>query len=168
MPAPSLVTGKEPETAPPKVKVRPVVTSQMLASPSTRGQFKVRSAGSAVLRPMSMAAAPRVKVLPALMVTGPAGFSMAIPAQVTSAPRTVVLAEVTAFLAVARERTLSLIIVSNEVGLGLVPPYPLGRVYRDLLGRVNQQLAAAADAVYLVVAGIPVELKALEASWANG
>ncbi len=83
-------------------------------------------------------------------------------------PEPVVLAEVTAFLAVARERTLSLIIVSNEVGLGLVPPYPLGRVYRDLLGRVNQQLAAAADAVYLVVAGIPVELKALEASWANG
>ncbi|MEK7808987.1 MAG: bifunctional adenosylcobinamide kinase/adenosylcobinamide-phosphate guanylyltransferase, partial [Chloroflexota bacterium] len=44
------------------------------------------------------------------------------------------------------------IIVSNEVGLGLVPPYPLGRVYRDALGRANQQLAAEADEVILMVA----------------
>lgn len=58
----------------------------------------------------------------------------------------------------------SLIVVSNEVGWGLVPPYPLGRVYRDLLGRAQQSLAARADRVYLVVAGIPVELKALRAS----
>ena len=50
------------------------------------------------------------------------------------------------------------IIVSNEVGLGLVPPYPLGRVYRDLLGWVNQQLAARADEVYLMVAGMAVPL----------
>ena len=45
------------------------------------------------------------------------------------------------------------IIVSNEVGLGLVPPYPLGRVYRDLLGKANQRLADLADEVYLMVAG---------------
>jgi adenosylcobinamide kinase / adenosylcobinamide-phosphate guanylyltransferase len=55
------------------------------------------------------------------------------------------------------------VVVSNEVGLGLVPPYPLGRAYRDVLGRVNQRLAAAADEVYLLVAGLPVELKALAA-----
>jgi adenosylcobinamide kinase/adenosylcobinamide-phosphate guanylyltransferase len=52
-----------------------------------------------------------------------------------------------------------LIIVSNEVGLGLVPPYPLGRVYRDLLGWANKWLAARADTVYLVVAGIPLKIK---------
>jgi adenosylcobinamide kinase/adenosylcobinamide-phosphate guanylyltransferase len=51
------------------------------------------------------------------------------------------------------------LIVSNEVGLGLVPPYPLGRVYRDALGRANQALARAAGRVILMVAGIPVVVK---------
>lgn len=51
------------------------------------------------------------------------------------------------------------IIVSNEVGLGLVPPYELGRLYRDTLGRVNQRLAAAADRVLFMVAGIPMLVK---------
>jgi adenosylcobinamide kinase/adenosylcobinamide-phosphate guanylyltransferase len=50
------------------------------------------------------------------------------------------------------------IIVSNEVGLGLVPPYPLGRIYRDALGRANQKLAACADRTILMVAGLPVHL----------
>jgi adenosylcobinamide kinase/adenosylcobinamide-phosphate guanylyltransferase len=50
------------------------------------------------------------------------------------------------------------IIVSNEVGQGLVPPYPSGRVYRDLLGHANQRLAAQADEVYWMVAGIPVPI----------
>jgi adenosylcobinamide kinase/adenosylcobinamide-phosphate guanylyltransferase len=51
------------------------------------------------------------------------------------------------------------VIVSNEVGLGLVPPYPLGRTYRDVLGRVNQRLAQAADEVLFLVAGLPMQLK---------
>ena len=55
----------------------------------------------------------------------------------------------------------SMIIVSNEVGLGLVPSYPLGRAYRDLLGWANQWLARQADEVYFMVAGIHIELKAL-------
>jgi adenosylcobinamide kinase/adenosylcobinamide-phosphate guanylyltransferase len=50
-------------------------------------------------------------------------------------------------------------VVSNEVGLGLVPEYPLGRVYRDLLGWTNQRLARAADRVVLMVAGIPLPVK---------
>ncbi|KAA3654906.1 MAG: bifunctional adenosylcobinamide kinase/adenosylcobinamide-phosphate guanylyltransferase [Chloroflexi bacterium] len=50
------------------------------------------------------------------------------------------------------------LIVSNEVGLGLVPPYPLGRVYRDTLGRANQMLARAADEVYFLIAGIPMRM----------
>nr|BBH85944.1 adenosylcobinamide kinase/adenosylcobinamide phosphate guanyltransferase [Thermosporothrix sp. COM3] len=56
-----------------------------------------------------------------------------------------------------------LILVSNEVGLGLVPPYPIGRVYRDTLGRVNMRLARAADAVYLLVAGLPLDVRRLRA-----
>ena len=51
------------------------------------------------------------------------------------------------------------IIVSNEVGLGLVPPYPLGRVYRDALGKANQRLAAVADEVLFMVAGLPLKVK---------
>lgn len=51
------------------------------------------------------------------------------------------------------------IVVSNEVGSGLVPPNPLGRAYRDALGAANQRLAEAADTVYLSVAGQPLRLK---------
>jgi adenosylcobinamide kinase/adenosylcobinamide-phosphate guanylyltransferase len=52
-----------------------------------------------------------------------------------------------------------LAIVSNEVGLGLVPEYELGRLYRDGLGRANQQLARHAHTVWLMVAGLPMKIK---------
>lgn len=58
-------------------------------------------------------------------------------------------------------KNASLIIVSNEVGMGLVPPYPSGRSYRDLLGKANQFIAERADKVYMMIAGLPMELKAL-------
>ena len=51
------------------------------------------------------------------------------------------------------------IVVSNEVGLGLVPETKLGRVYRDLLGKANQILARHADEVYFMASGIPVKIK---------
>ncbi|MBN2241004.1 MAG: bifunctional adenosylcobinamide kinase/adenosylcobinamide-phosphate guanylyltransferase [Dehalococcoidales bacterium] len=51
------------------------------------------------------------------------------------------------------------LIVTNEVGLGLVPDNEAGRFYRDILGRVNSLLAAFCDEVYLIVAGIPVKIK---------
>ncbi|MDN5325767.1 MAG: adenosylcobinamide kinase / adenosylcobinamide-phosphate guanylyltransferase [Moorella sp. (in: firmicutes)] len=54
------------------------------------------------------------------------------------------------------------IVVTEEVGLGLVPSHPLGRLFRDLLGLANQELARRADRVYLVVAGLPVVLKGRE------
>ncbi len=52
-----------------------------------------------------------------------------------------------------------IILVSNEVGLGLVPPYPLGRRFRDALGRVNQFAAGACGEVYMLFAGLPLQLK---------
>ena len=58
-----------------------------------------------------------------------------------------------------REHKQEWLIISNEVGLGLVPPYQMGRVYRDLLGWSNQRLARAADKVILMVAGIPMVVK---------
>ncbi|MFC2011055.1 bifunctional adenosylcobinamide kinase/adenosylcobinamide-phosphate guanylyltransferase [Chloroflexota bacterium] len=51
------------------------------------------------------------------------------------------------------------IMVTNEVGLGLVPANRMGRLYRDLLGKANQLLAQQADEVYLMVAGLPVMIK---------
>ena len=51
------------------------------------------------------------------------------------------------------------IIISNELGLGLVPPYQMGRVYRDWLGWANQRLAREANKVILMVAGIPMIVK---------
>lgn len=57
-----------------------------------------------------------------------------------------------------RERFF-LVLVSNEVGMGVVPEFPLGRTFRDLLGRVNQWLAERVNHVYFMVAGIPWKLK---------
>lgn len=51
------------------------------------------------------------------------------------------------------------IIVSNEVGMGIVPESALGRTFRDLQGWLNQDLAALADSVLFVIAGIPMKLK---------
>ncbi len=69
--------------------------------------------------------------------------------------------EVTALLQTCQAGAATCIVVSNEVGLGLVPDNPLGRRYRDLLGKANQTLAAQAEAVYFMVAGLPVDVKAL-------
>jgi adenosylcobinamide kinase / adenosylcobinamide-phosphate guanylyltransferase len=74
------------------------------------------------------------------------------------------LQQIEALLAVVQSagQNKTLIVVTNEVGLGIVPAYPLGRVYRDTLGYVNQRLAQAADRVYLMVAGIAVDIKRLQ------
>ncbi len=69
------------------------------------------------------------------------------------------LAEIDALLAAYHAGEAQWVVVSNEVGLGLVPPYPLGRVYRDALGRANQRMAAAADNVLFMVAGLPLVVK---------
>jgi adenosylcobinamide kinase/adenosylcobinamide-phosphate guanylyltransferase len=79
--------------------------------------------------------------------------------------RAAVQAEVEALLQAHRALGAHLIVVSNEVGLGLVPPYRLGRVYRDCLGWANQSLARIADRAILMVAGLPVDLKALPLAW---
>jgi adenosylcobinamide kinase/adenosylcobinamide-phosphate guanylyltransferase len=70
-----------------------------------------------------------------------------------------VTAELKELVAFVRTTKAHFIIVSNEVGLGLVPPYPAGRVYRDALGMANQMLARHADEVYFMVAGIAIALK---------
>jgi adenosylcobinamide kinase/adenosylcobinamide-phosphate guanylyltransferase len=70
-----------------------------------------------------------------------------------------VMGEAEDLVACARNVPGTVIVVSNEVGMGLVPPYPLGRSYRDLLGKANQTLARHADKVFLLIAGLPLTLK---------
>ena len=53
----------------------------------------------------------------------------------------------------------SIVLVSNEVGSGIVPAYQAGRHFRDLLGEINQRMASIADCVVLMVAGLPLAIK---------
>lgn len=55
--------------------------------------------------------------------------------------------------------TSPVIIVSNEVGLGVVPAYPAGRLFRDVVGWANKELASQADEVVFMVAGLPMKVK---------
>lgn len=71
--------------------------------------------------------------------------------------------ELKTFLEACRTSDLNVILVTNEVGDGVVPASPIGRAFRDMLGRLNQTAASIADEVYLVTAGIPLELKRLSA-----
>lgn len=52
-----------------------------------------------------------------------------------------------------------LIIVTNEVGMGIVPEHPLARSFRDLAGEANELIAARADEVYVTISGLPLKLK---------
>ena len=74
-----------------------------------------------------------------------------------------ILAATDRLLEVYRGSSATWIVVSNEVGLGVVPPYPLGVKFRDVLGRVNQAFASCADEVYLMVSGLALEIKSFAA-----
>lgn len=70
-----------------------------------------------------------------------------------------ILNEVKAFLEEARRQDLCLVMVTNELGMGIVPENPMARAFRDIAGRVNQLVASMADEVYLLVCGLPMTLK---------
>lgn len=67
--------------------------------------------------------------------------------------------EINGLIDALRQQNQDWLIVSNEVGLGLVPAYQMGRVYRDAIGWANQRLAREADSVIFMVAGIPTTIK---------
>jgi len=63
------------------------------------------------------------------------------------------------FASACKNSKINIIVVSNEVGLGIVPDNPLARQFRDIAGYANQKIAEAADEVYFVTAGIPMRMK---------
>jgi adenosylcobinamide kinase / adenosylcobinamide-phosphate guanylyltransferase len=89
------------------------------------------------------------------------GTTALYPTQHPEAAEGRLLADLDALCDLCAERGTALVIVSNEVGMGVVPAYPLGRTYRDMLGRANQHVARRAERVLLLIAGIPVDVKAL-------
>jgi len=70
-----------------------------------------------------------------------------------------ILEKIDGLLHILRKNKARIILVSNEVGLGLVPVNKLGREFRDVAGRVNQLVAKHADEVFFTVAGIPLMIK---------
>ena len=70
-----------------------------------------------------------------------------------------VMAEINELIDSIKQTNARFIIVTNEVGTGLVPPSKVARLYRDLLGKANQMLTEVSDEVYLMVAGLPVPIK---------
>lgn len=69
------------------------------------------------------------------------------------------LKEVEEMLAIAKNRDLDFIIIHNEIGQGVVPPYKLGRYFRDISGRAARICASAAERVFTITAGLPREIK---------
>lgn len=69
------------------------------------------------------------------------------------------LGDVQRLAATLRDMQTPVILVTNEVGMGIVPEHPLGRLFRDLAGQANQILAAVSHEVYAVISGIPLKLK---------
>jgi adenosylcobinamide kinase/adenosylcobinamide-phosphate guanylyltransferase len=70
-----------------------------------------------------------------------------------------VTGEIASLIECMKRTDASFIIVTNELGLGLVPLNEMSRLYRDLLGKANQQLAEVAEEVYFMVAGLPMQIK---------
>jgi adenosylcobinamide kinase/adenosylcobinamide-phosphate guanylyltransferase len=70
-----------------------------------------------------------------------------------------ILEEIKELVDKVKKMKATLLVVSNEVGMGIVPDNNLARQFRDIAGRANQLIARAADEVYLVVSGIPVKVK---------
>lgn len=69
------------------------------------------------------------------------------------------LFEMNTLIKIARKKEVDLVVVTNEVGMALVPPDKISRYYRDILGRLNRNMAMLSDEVYFTVSGIPMKIK---------
>lgn len=70
-----------------------------------------------------------------------------------------VMEHIMGIISIVKNSELDIVIVSNEVGMGVVPASSLGRLFRDILGRANQMIAASAHEALFFVAGLPIKLK---------
>ncbi|MCI5725684.1 bifunctional adenosylcobinamide kinase/adenosylcobinamide-phosphate guanylyltransferase [Fusobacterium sp.] len=70
-----------------------------------------------------------------------------------------IINEMQNFLEYLKSENIDCIFVTNELGMGLVPSYALGRYFRDICGNVNQMAASFADEAYLIVSGIKIKIK---------
>jgi len=70
-----------------------------------------------------------------------------------------VASEVDALLDLIEKHNKKLIVVTNEVGMGLVPAYRMGSLFRDIAGRLNARVARRADEVWCMISGLPLKLK---------
>jgi len=114
--------------------------------------------GSAIADALA-AATPNTILLDCITLLA-ANVLLALPEECSQeAVNQAVLVEIDALLATYATGNATWLVVSNEVGMGVVPPTKLGRLYRDALGRANQRIAQQADEGILLVAGLPWHLK---------
>jgi adenosylcobinamide kinase/adenosylcobinamide-phosphate guanylyltransferase len=73
--------------------------------------------------------------------------------------QTAAIEHAAAIVETLRAQGLNGVLITNEIGMGIVPENPMARAFRDIAGRVNQALAALSDEVWLLVSGIPVKIK---------
>lgn len=93
-----------------------------------------------------------------LLLDNHVDWDMVTPPEVNEMEAKILL-EIDNLLACIKSYGGDFVIVSNELGMGLVPPYPLGRYFRDISGRINQRIAEESHEAYMVVSGIKVRLK---------
>lgn len=93
-----------------------------------------------------------------LMFDEPIDYDHVAPEQLISVESKIWM-EIEKLLTLAKTSGKHLLIVSNEVGMGLVPSYKLGNYFRDISGRMNQKVAAIADEVTFVAVGLPLKMK---------
>lgn len=67
--------------------------------------------------------------------------------------------EVDKLISIIKNQNIEIVMVTNEIGMGIVPENHISRVFRDIAGRINQKIAKDADEVYLCVSGIPIKIK---------
>lgn len=70
-----------------------------------------------------------------------------------------ILKEVNSLISFIRNNSIDILIVSNEVGMGIIPDYPLGRIFRDINGKFNQIVSETSDEAYFIVSGLSIKLK---------
>lgn len=136
---------------------RRVAGHQKRRSPDEWGNYEAPQGAAACLREAGGGAYNAVLFDCLTVYTGNRLFALAglTPAQKEAA----LLAETDEMIAAARESACPVVFVTSEVGSGIVPMDPVAREFRDVVGLINQKMAAAADEVWLVACGLAIDLK---------